>query len=75
MFKFLGNQGNAWRVSSATVPPSPRGTYQIVFEGIVGTGYQGDVAIDDYSITSGGCSAQGNGHYMNFSVDSNYFNL
>jgi hypothetical protein len=42
-------------VASVTVPASSR-TWQIVFEGIVGTGIQGDAAIDDYSITAGPCS-------------------
>lgn len=30
--------------------------FQIVFEGVVGTGYQGDIALDDLSFTSGRCT-------------------
>ena len=57
-FISIGNQGNSWSEASATVPVST-GTYQIVFEGIVGNGYQGDIAIDDYSIVTGSCSSIG----------------
>lgn len=30
-------------------------TPQVVFEGVRGTGYEGDIAIDDVSITTGKC--------------------
>ena len=33
--------------------------FQIVFEGIRGKSYHGDIAIDDVSITNGACSGQG----------------
>ena len=33
--------------------------FQLVFEGVVGNGYQGDVAIDDISVKSGACNSQG----------------
>ena len=29
---------------------------QIVIEGLVGSGYRGDIAIDDVAMTSGSCS-------------------
>ncbi len=32
---------------------------QIVFEGIVGPGFEGDISIDDVSISSGSCTAHG----------------
>jgi hypothetical protein len=30
-----------------------------MFEGVVGNGYQGDIAIDDVSVKAGPCSGQG----------------
>ena len=30
-----------------------------MFEGVVGNGYQGDIAIDDVAVTAGPCSGQG----------------
>ena len=30
--------------------------FQIVIEGLVGSGYRGDIAIDDVAMTSGSCS-------------------
>lgn len=33
--------------------------YQIVFEGITGNGFRGDIAIDDYSMTQGACASEG----------------
>ena len=32
---------------------------QVVFEGVVGNGYQGDIAIDDISMTQGNCPLPG----------------
>jgi len=53
-----GNQGNSWNIASVNVPigTSP---YQIVFEGIRGTSYRGDIAIDDFSMTQGACLTEG----------------
>jgi hypothetical protein len=53
-----GNQGNSWNIASVNVPigTSP---YQIVFEGIKGTSYRGDIAIDDFSMTQGACLTEG----------------
>lgn len=33
---------------------------QVVFEGVIGGGFQGDIAIDDISITKGQCQLPGN---------------
>lgn len=52
-----GNQGIAWQLAQVTIPQSSN--YTIMFEGIVGTGYQSDIAIDDISIKSGGCTLPG----------------
>ena len=33
--------------------------FQVVFESIVGSGFLGDTAVDDVSITNGACSGSG----------------
>lgn len=53
-----GNQGTSWNLANILVSPSSN--YSIMFEGIVGSGYQSDVAIDDVSIKSGSCALPGN---------------
>ena len=35
---------------------------QVVFEGVIGNGYQGDIAIDDISVMNGKCSSPGKFH-------------
>ncbi|XP_013397767.1 MAM and LDL-receptor class A domain-containing protein 1-like [Lingula anatina] len=57
-----GDQGNKWYIASASIPPQNR-LFQVVFEGVRGTGYQGDIAIDDYAIKSGACPVPG-GYYI-----------
>lgn len=44
---------NDW--SNVQMKFQPTGKYQIVFEGIRGNGYQGDIALDDISFTSNEC--------------------
>uniref|UniRef100_A0A087Y9U7 MAM domain containing glycosylphosphatidylinositol anchor 1 n=1 Tax=Poecilia formosa TaxID=48698 RepID=A0A087Y9U7_POEFO len=51
-----GHQGPDW--SKAYFDISPSGPFQIVFEGIRGAGFEGDIAIDDVSITIGKCKQE-----------------
>ncbi|XP_028391081.1 mast cell tryptase-like [Dendronephthya gigantea] len=48
----LGDQGNTWREAQVALLQTPGETFQVVFEGVVGPGYRGDIAIDDVSTTS-----------------------
>uniref|UniRef100_A0A8C9KVD2 MAM domain containing glycosylphosphatidylinositol anchor 1 n=1 Tax=Phocoena sinus TaxID=42100 RepID=A0A8C9KVD2_PHOSS len=48
-----GNKGNAWQ--QAHVPINPSGPFQIIFEGVRGSGYLGDIAIDDITLKKGEC--------------------
>nr|XP_033795427.1 MAM domain-containing glycosylphosphatidylinositol anchor protein 1 isoform X2 [Geotrypetes seraphini] len=48
-----GNRGNMWR--QANVPINPPGPFQIIFEGVRGSGYEGDIAIDDVTVKKGDC--------------------
>ena len=43
-----------WRERSVYVPAQPR-SYNIVIEGVIGTAYTSDAAIDDISLESGTC--------------------
>ena len=33
--------------------------FQLIFEGVVGNGYLGDIAIDDITVKTGSCAGQG----------------
>ncbi|CAL8350384.1 unnamed protein product [Merluccius merluccius] len=48
-----GHQGPDWK--KALFDISPSGPFQIMFEGIRGPSFEGDIAIDDVSITKGKC--------------------
>ncbi|XP_026120682.1 MAM domain-containing glycosylphosphatidylinositol anchor protein 1-like [Carassius auratus] len=48
-----GHQGPEWRKADAEIYPS--GPFQVVFEGIRGNGFEGDIAIDDVSVSKGKC--------------------
>ncbi|XP_056282111.1 MAM domain-containing glycosylphosphatidylinositol anchor protein 2 [Pseudoliparis swirei] len=48
-----GNQRDRWR--QATVNIHPTATFQMVMEGVRGTGIEGDIAIDDVTIKEGEC--------------------
>lgn len=46
-----GSQGDAWR--RAEIPLSSSTPIQILIEGLIGPGWQGDIALDDISFTPG----------------------
>ncbi|KAH3845117.1 hypothetical protein DPMN_087388 [Dreissena polymorpha] len=49
-----GNQGPKWKFAQVTVTTD--GLHRIIFEGTVGNGYEGDIALDDISFKQGNCS-------------------
>ncbi|XP_058470669.1 MAM domain-containing glycosylphosphatidylinositol anchor protein 2 [Solea solea] len=53
VWSLSGNQGNRWR--QATVNIHPSSAFQIVMEGVRGSGVEGDIAIDDVTIEEGEC--------------------
>lgn len=55
VFGRSGNKGNAWLKASVTIS-SIVGSHQIIFEGVRGKSFEGDIAIDDFSLTSGSCA-------------------
>ncbi|CAH3142232.1 unnamed protein product [Porites lobata] len=55
VFSRSGNKGNAWLKASVSIS-SIGGSHQIIFEGVRGKSFEGDIAIDDFSLTSGSCA-------------------
>lgn len=58
IWTLTGNQGNEWLVAQVSVWSSLR-SFQISFEGTVGRGGKGDIAIDDVTIFNGKCASPG----------------
>eukprot|EP00794_Sanderia_malayensis_P017044 gene17044-18759_t len=52
-----GNQGNLWRVAQQTIRSTSN--YQLVFEGVAGSSYTGDIAVDDFRVMDGVCPSPG----------------
>ncbi|VDI19167.1 Hypothetical predicted protein [Mytilus galloprovincialis] len=48
VWSLSGNQGNTWHI--ANVPLSDLQSMKVIFEGIAGDGYTGDIAIDDIQL-------------------------
>ncbi|XP_045208516.1 MAM domain-containing glycosylphosphatidylinositol anchor protein 1-like [Mercenaria mercenaria] len=47
-------QGSLWKQTTVSILPT--GPFQIIIEGTVGSGYLGDIAVDDVAVTGGKCS-------------------
>ena len=52
LFNKTGSQGDFWYRGIINVG-STKDDYEVVFEGISGKGWQGDIALDDISLTPG----------------------
>ena len=52
-----GNHGMQWKIARTTI--RPRAGRQIVFEGVRGLSFSGDIAIDDIRKTMGYCAPPG----------------
>ncbi|KAJ7393791.1 hypothetical protein OS493_003451, partial [Desmophyllum pertusum] len=55
VFSASGNKGNNWLKLELTVTLS--GMYEVIIEGIRGSSYTGDMAIDDFKLVAGPCSS------------------
>ena len=53
-----GNQGDQWIQGQISLGSS-NSPFQIMFEGVVGTGFTGDIAIDDVSFSDQSCTSPG----------------
>ncbi|GFN85250.1 MAM and LDL-receptor class a domain-containing protein 2-like [Plakobranchus ocellatus] len=47
------DMGKGWRKAVANL--DVLGNYQLIFEGVIGNGHRGDIAVDDIIITQGAC--------------------
>ncbi|KAL0969884.1 hypothetical protein UPYG_G00233830 [Umbra pygmaea] len=56
VWSLKGNQGPDW--NQAYINFNPSGPFQVMFEAIRGQGYEGDIAIDDVSVTKGKCKQE-----------------
>jgi len=56
-----GNQGNSWRSASVDLAAYLGGTVQLRFNGLTGTTWQGDMAIDDLGVSTSGSGGGGGG--------------
>ncbi|XP_035215511.1 mucin-5AC-like [Stegodyphus dumicola] len=54
-----GNQGNQWLRGNLSIPEFKE-NFQIIIEGVRGTSYIGDTAIDDVLLTTADCDSLGN---------------
>ncbi|XP_035827621.1 MAM and LDL-receptor class A domain-containing protein 1-like [Aplysia californica] len=53
-WSFSYDIGRGWRKAEVTLDLD--GSYQVVFEGVVGSSFRSDIGVDDISLTSGACS-------------------
>ena len=56
IFNMTGNKGSTWFKGQADL--TSRQNYRVLFEGVRGNNFNGDIAIDDITVTSGICSQQ-----------------
>ena len=61
-FCCIGDQRNEWRFTQITF--SAQHDYQIIIEGIVGSDYRGDIAVDDIFLSRGACPRVGKGCFL-----------
>uniref|UniRef100_A0A8D3C1A8 MAM domain containing glycosylphosphatidylinositol anchor 2a n=1 Tax=Scophthalmus maximus TaxID=52904 RepID=A0A8D3C1A8_SCOMX len=53
VWTLTGNQGDRWRQAKVDIHPTT--AFQMVLEGVRGSGIEGDIAIDDVTIEEGDC--------------------
>ncbi|ESO98389.1 hypothetical protein LOTGIDRAFT_231436 [Lottia gigantea] len=71
VWRAFGNQGDVWSFARLGIPKElARAGYQIAFEGITESGYQGDISIDDVSVTDAGCPIDSGVTPVKVSLDS-----
>ena len=51
-----GTRSNKWYTASVDIQMNS--TYSIVFEGVRGVSYRGDIAVDDITVRDGSCSGK-----------------
>jgi hypothetical protein len=64
IWSLKGNQGTQWFQGQAPIPRLGK-SFKIVFEGVRGKTFKGDIAIDDISFTSSTCGGTQLSFYLN----------
>ncbi|KAJ7380815.1 hypothetical protein OS493_007199, partial [Desmophyllum pertusum] len=54
MYQKVGSQGDEWKEGLLQLSPT-KSSYQVIFEGVRGTSYQGDISLDDISFQNNQC--------------------
>lgn len=57
IWQLQGQQGSQWKQGQAPIPNTGN-SYRVVFEGVRGTDYSGDIAIDDITFTESNCGGE-----------------
>jgi len=57
-----GTQGNQWKPSQVSIPAS-NNQFNLVFEGIAGPGFKGDIGLDDIRVKNNGCPSSGSKNF------------
>jgi len=68
LWEMTGDAGNNW--NQAQLPIASASSFQIAFEGIVGSNYLGNIAIDSISIEPGSCPSNKILFFLFFSKES-----
>lgn len=61
-FLLVGNQGQRWIRGQYGIKANSQ-PYKVVLEGIRGSGYRGDIAVDDLKLKQGLCSTMNSGKF------------
>jgi len=69
-----GNQGNSWQNASVSLNNFAGTTVQLRFNGITGTTWQGDMAIDELELSSGGSTGGGGADVFDVRLDITFDN-
>ncbi|XP_052247429.1 MAM and LDL-receptor class A domain-containing protein 1-like [Dreissena polymorpha] len=56
VWSLTGDQGNSWK--EGQVPLNSNQSYSILLSGVIGNGYQGDIAVDDINVSVGYCEVK-----------------
>ena len=54
IWSLFGEQENAWKIANVRIKSKGK-PFQIQFEGVIGSSYKSDIAIDDVAVNSGFC--------------------
>ncbi|XP_052232683.1 uncharacterized protein LOC127845671 [Dreissena polymorpha] len=56
VWSLTGDQGNSWK--EGQVPLNSNQSYSILLSGVIGNGFQGDIAVDDINLSVGYCEVK-----------------